>query len=422
MLQLLEAALLVLLLSYGTARGGQLWSSSSGDRSYSLDGSLKWTTLLSRASADTATYPERWSSASLWRGRLALSAQPRPWLRAEVAYEQRARTVTEGAGAAGGEAILVADIRAPYRLAQIESPLVEVGRTFSYRHELDRMVATLRAGRSEVKVGRQALGWGRGLYFSAIDLFAPFTPLEADREWRRGIDAVRVTSPVGDLVALEAVAATDESLETSALAARLQGYAGNTDVELIAGRRREDWVVGVAGSSPIGQAEVHLEAAVFLTPESHPDGSPLGRDDATAKVVVGGSRSFDIAGELLVLAEYHYSGFGVTDIGDAQSQLEDPDRRQRYRWGDTQLLGRHAGAVQMSVGMAWLTPISVAWVFSPRDGSGVIMPSVSWPASDNLTLAGTALIGHGTGTRDGSLRSEYGATPTSGLLQISFYY
>ena len=64
--------------------------------------------------------------------------------------------------------------------------------TREWRHEIDRAAlhASMRA-RPISPIGRQAIGWGRGVLFGAVDLFSPFTPLEADREWRRGVDAVR---------------------------------------------------------------------------------------------------------------------------------------------------------------------------------------------------------------------------------------
>ena len=78
----------------------ELWSDKSGERSVSLNTSLKWTNVLSHASGDTVYFPEEWSAASLWRFRAVLEARPATWLSAQVAYEQRARTTSEGAGAA----------------------------------------------------------------------------------------------------------------------------------------------------------------------------------------------------------------------------------------------------------------------------------------------------------------------------------
>ena len=400
----------------------ELWSDASGERSVSLNTSLKWTSVLSHASGDTVFFPEEWSAASLWRFRAVVDARPTTWLAAQVAYEQRARTVSEGAGAAGGAGVLPKELPAPYRVKQVDDPLVEVGTTFSYRHELDRAVASLSLSRAEVKVGRQAVGWGRGLVFGAVDIFAPFSPLESDREWRRGIDAVRLRAPVTDLISVDAVAAFGESMEESAFVGRVHGYIGNVDGELFAGSRCEDGFYGASLSFPVLDAELHGEAAVFVSPVALPAGGSFGSDDVAVKTVVGGSRTFDLAGGLMLVAEYHYSGFGFPDIEDASDYFDDPAFLERYVRGDSQVLGRHACAVQLSYGFAGVTPLSVTWLTSPVDGSGVIFPAVVWVFSDSVTLTASAYVSHGAPPEGTTIVSEYGGTPTSGLVQISFYY
>jgi hypothetical protein len=412
-----------LLVSVHTARAIDLWSSVGGDRYYSLDAALKWTSLLSHAPEDTALYPERWSAATLWRMRLAFGAQPTSWLNAKIAYEQRARTVSESSGAGGGSGVLLSGSRAPYRIWQLDEPLVEIGSTFSYRHELDRFFAAIVVGKSEITVGRQAVGWGRGVIFGAVDIFAPFSPLESDREWRRGIDALRANIPLTDLISLDAVAAVGESLETSSFVGRLHGYIGNVDGEIIFGKRYEDLFYAATASSPVYDAELHGEIALFNTPEACPDGGAFGKDDLVAKSVIGGSYSLDVGSELLVIAEYHFSGFGVSKIEEAETRLEDDAAfEERYLRGDTQILGRHACAVQASYGIAGVMPLSVSWIFSPVDGSGVLTTAVSWIFSDNITLVANVYFPYGAEPEDGQIQSEYGGTPVSALLQISFYY
>lgn len=416
------AALIVGGLFWATAsEAGQVWSSPAGDRYVSVDGSLKWSSLLARAGGDTVLYPERWSAAALWRGRISVTAQARPWLRAELAYEQRARNQSSGAGAAGGRGVLAGWQRAPYRLSQLDAALVEVGEGFAYRHELDRALVATQVGRADIAVGRQALGWGRGAAFRAIDLFAPFTPLEADREWRRGIDAIRVSVPLTSLISTDVAVAVGPELDESTAAIRLHGYAGQVDAEVVLARHREDWMGGIAASAPLGLAECHVEMALFATADDHPDGSMLGRDDLIPKLVVGGSYSFDLGAELLVLAEYHYSGFGLADVRDASADLE-------ARWaarlgrGESQTLGRHAAAMQMAYGLGWEAPLSLTWLVSPEDSSGVLIPTVSWAFSDDVTLSGTVYVGHGGNSDGGMARSEYGATPHSALIQASIYF
>jgi hypothetical protein len=406
----------------GRACAVELWSSESGDRSVSVDVSAKWTSLLTHAAGDTFYFPEEWSAASLWRLRISSDARPATWFSAQVAYEQRARTVSEGSGAAGGAGVLPSELPAPYRVEQLDDRLVEVGSTFSYRHELDRASVSASLGKVDLTAGRQAVGWGRGLLFGAVDIFAPFSPLESDREWRRGIDAVRLGVPLTDLISVDAVAAFGESPDESAYAGRIHGYVGDVDGELFAGSRCEDGFYGGSMSLPVLDAEIHAEAAAFLSPDPLPAGGSFGTDDVAVKAVVGGSRTFDFANGLMVVAEYHYSGFGVPDIADADHYFDDPAYLKRYARGDSQILGRHACALRLSYGFAGLTPLSATWVLSPVDGSGVVIPSVVWVFSDSVTLSANAYLAYGDRPSGSHIRSEYGGTPTGGLVQISFYY
>lgn len=130
----------------------------------------------------------------------------------------------------------------------------------------------------------------------------------------------------------------------------------------------------------------------------------------------------DVGGELLVIAEYHFSGFGIRKIEEAKTRLEDDAFQERYLRGDTQIPSRHAGAVQASYGIAVVMPLNVSWIFSPVDGSGVLTPAMSWIFSDNVTLVANAYFPYGAKPNDGRIQSEYGGTPISGLVQIRFYY
>lgn len=414
----MRLVLAILLAASQPVLAVDLWSSADGNRYWALDSALKWTSLLSHAPAAPLLYPERWSAASLWRGRLALGGQATERLHLRLAYEQRARSVSQGAGVGGGAGILVPESRAPYRLRPVDRALVTIGETFTYSHELDRALVVWRLGRSEFQLGRQAIGWGRGVFFGAVDIFAPFNPLESDREWRRGVDALRASVALGDLFSVEGVAALGASVDESAFVARLHGYVGEVDGELLLGRRRRDLFAGTAWSLPVKDAEVHGEWALFKTPE------PVATTgaDLLIKALVGASYAWDIQGGLLLMGEYHFSGFGVGDIAELSEHLLDADYRQRLLLGDAQILGRHAGAVQLVRGIGNAVPLTLGWVFAPTDGSGVLTGAVTWVFSDALTLAASAYWPYGEGPGPAALQSEYGGAAKSGLLQISFYY
>ena len=120
----------------------------------------------------------------------------------------------------------------------------------------------------------------------------------------------------------------------------------------------------------------------------------------------------------MLVGEYHFSGFGVGDI----AELAAAPYLARLIQGDAQILGRHAGAVQLSQGITGTVPRTLGWLFSPVDGSGVLTGVVTWVFSDALTLAASAYWPYGERPAGAILRSEYGGGAKSGLVQISFYY
>jgi hypothetical protein len=280
-----------------------------------------------------------------------------------VAYEQRVRWRSGSTGLAAA-AILPSSAAAPFRVVP---PLPSLSRSSNHlwEHEIDRLNVQMRLSRMDVTVGRQAIGWGRGVIFGAVDLFAPFSPLEADREWRRGVDAVHVDVKLTERSSIDGVAAVGRSWNESAVAARARGYAGSIDVEVMAGRRGRDLFGGATTSAAVGDAAIHGEVAMFATPSTAPG---TGRD-AVWKAVAGGSYRFPVGSGVLTYAEYHYSGFGASEPAQILSMLATPAFQDRYLRGDTQILSRHAiavtGSYEQSADLIW----SAQWVLNPADCS-----------------------------------------------------
>jgi hypothetical protein len=256
--------------------------------------------------------------------------------------------------------------------------------------------------------------------FGAVDLFSPFTPLEADREWRRGIDAVRADLRLADRVSLDTVAAFGHRLDESAFATRLRGYAGRVDLEIVGGWRARDLLAGLTSSAAVGGAEVHGELAAFRAPEPLPAGG-LGDGRHAIKAVAGGSYRVPVGTGLLVEAEYHYSGFGATRPEDIIRLLSDPAFFTRYVRGDMQILGRHAIAL---VALQEVSPeyaFAGQWLHNPADGSGVVVPSTTVTFSDRVSLVATVYLPYGRPPEGLTLRSEYGAAALSGFVQLRVY-
>ena len=404
------------------AVGLELWADEDSGRSVSLDASAKSSGLLSYGPDDPVLFPERTSGAALLRARLGFDIRLSERVRSEIAYEQRTRWTSKGAGAVGFGGMLPSLGDVPYRVAPLDWPVIDETDTFMWRHEIDRAFVGITRDWGQITVGRQAIGLGRALVFSAVDVFAPFSPAEIDREWRRGIDAIRIEYRTTDTSSVELLGAFGKSWDDSALLLRARGYIGRIDGEVIFGKRAEDIMLAGVLSAAVRDAEVHCELALFNTPEAQPDGGLFGSDHLVGKAVLGSSYTFDIGNGLTVIGEYHYSGFGLRDMADLMSRVRSPDFQDRLLRGDLQNLGQHALAVQTTY------PINESWTGSLLvlesliDGSGLISPSLNWDFSSSASLRMTGFVPWGPGPRGGRMASEYGATPASLLLQLTWYF
>jgi hypothetical protein len=389
------------------------------DHWFRLRTSFKGTLLLSHAPDAPLLFPERDTATSFWRIRFEPEARLGARFTLGAAYEQRIRVFSVASGAAG-LGLLPPDTPAPYRIRPLDWNISSSSGS-SWRHEIDRAYIAAHLENVELTLGRQAVGWGRGVLFGAVDLFSPFTPLEADREWRRGVDALRADFELTTRSSFDVVGAFGESLDESAFAARFRGYRGELDLELVGGYRARDVFVGITSSAAVSGAEIHGELALFRAPEALPAGG-LGSDDRVAlKVVFGGSYRIPVANGILFFAEYHYSGFGAPRASEILPLLSDPAFRERYLRGDTQILERHALAALATYETSPELTLNGQWIQSPVDGSGVVVPSATWTLSDRLSLLGSLYLPYGAAPEGLILKSTYGAAAISGLLQIRIY-
>lgn len=423
----LLAALLALGAALATApspaRARDLFESDDGEHRLTLRSSLKGSWLLSFP-ADDPMFVEEPGGAALFRLRFELGANLSEYVTAQIAYEHRALAASQSGIGFG---LLPAASAPPFRLSALDWAIVDDAPAFQHRHEIDRAFVSLHLPFLELTVGRQAIGLGRGVMFSAIDLFAPFAPAEIDREWRRGVDAVHAELRVPELSALSAdfiaVLGNVDSgeLESWSMLGRIRAMIGDVDGEILIGRRGEDEVVGGALSATIADAEVHGELALFGTSGAGVDGGFLGTRGVVAKGLIGASYVFDVWRGLRVVAEYHYSGFGIENVGESPAILLDPAFQQRFLRGDSQILGRHALALSLSAELFDDFSGATSWLQSPVDGSGMITTGFTWVQSDMVTLLLNVIVPYGAPPEGGVPRSEWGSSPITVFLQARLY-
>ena len=403
-----------------TDNEGAITGGDEDESAVQVTGSFKSSTLVSHNPADSLLFPDRWTGTQLLRFRLNLNLELADWANADLAYEHRAQYNTSEGGGLGGGALPSLGT-APYRLAQLDWQLAK-GDHYFYRHELDRASLTLQPAWGQIVIGRQAIGLGRGLLFSAVDMFSPFTPAEVDREWRRGVDAIRVETSFSNTSSGEIIGVMGRSWDDSALLGRVRGFVGNVDGELLLGKRAEDWFVGGVTSAALGDAEIHMELALFDTPERQPEGGLFGNDHLVAKAVFGSSYTFDIGNGLTILGEYHYNGFGVEDSSILNARLRESAFQERLSRGDFQTLGQHTLGLQSSYIINETFSVGALVLNDPTDGSGLLSPTLNWDITENSSIRFSAFVPWGAEPKHGRLRSAYGASPRSLFIQFSTYF
>jgi hypothetical protein len=388
-LQLRSILVILILAVSSTASARDLWTGDTGDSSLKFNTALVGMGLVSAPSPHPLP-GEGGATGSLF-GEMRFDAIFRinREIQLDVAYDNR---LTWSSGTSSGiSAALPSNAPGPYRIWQLGGVTVQTSKFVDY-NELDRASFVYQTGKTNLTIGRQAVGWGRGTIFSAVDIFAPFTPLEINREWRRGVDAARADIKISDTASVDMVTAWGPSWDQSALGIRLRGFWGPVDAELLFAKRATDYMYGVTSSAAIGDFEAHGEFAVFQTPGDVPSPGLFGDHSMVPKAVLGLSNNFDIGAGLKILLEYHYSGFGASDPKQLPARLATPAFSNRVQRGDTQILGRQALALQAAYTFneRWSATFEV--LQSLTDLSGVLLPSVSWDFTEKMSQIGRAHV------------------------------
>jgi hypothetical protein len=406
-----------------------VWESEDGSRSLSLDTSIKGTAISTVTPDIPSIYTEDDIFTSLWRLRFTLKFHAGDASRYELAYENRVRLASPDSNLIAGGGLLPANLDAPYRIDQLDEVVASSDdEAYTHRHEIDRLYAAYDISfgerQGQFTIGRQSIGMGRGVFFGAIDMFAPFSPTEVDREWRRGVDAAKLDVPLADTVSCDLTAVLGETSDDSALLGRVRGYSmdSGNDLGVVFGKRGEDSLIGLTTSFTVGEASMYIDVATFDIPEHGGDGQFFGMDGVTSKAVIGVSHKLGGGDGPTLMAEYHYSGFGVEDVSDLPMLPTDPFYQRLLR-GDMQILTQQAVAMQLTWELSDVWSGGFTVIANPLDGSGVLQPALTWNFADNVTIAISGSVTWGDEPL-GPLplpESEYGSGLSSLYLQISIY-
>ncbi len=282
----------------------------------------------------------------------------------------------------------------------------------SWRHRFDRLAVSFDAGDLEVTAGRQAISWATTLYLTPADPFSPFDPSDPFREYRGGVDALRVRfspDPFSELEAVVRPAKTPFGTTLTALA-RGQTSVGSWALGAWGGLLHDEAAGAVFATGAVGATAVRGEAEIGRDPGG----------GVVARGAMGVDRRFSVVDrDLYVVAELQVDGFGASSA----SQLAEVLASEPYGRGEMQVLGRTEAALQASYQIHPLVSLDLMGLADLSDGSVLLAPGASWLATGAATVRAGLFAGLGKGaTNPLRLGSEYGSVPGIGYLSLSWFF
>lgn len=308
----------------------------------------------------------------------------------------------------------LADARGPEFL-NLQTTLAD-GESATLSAAFDRLNLQGDLGGARMVVGRQSITWGVNYFWPSLDLFSPFAPQRIDRDYKPGVDAIRLILPVGAFSQIEAVGAVLGSSRSrdGALGVLTRFHLGRVDAGLMAGSFHRDRVAGAFFTSDIGGTGFRGEAA--WTESADPEDRLRDRRSFW-RGSVGADRM--LTPRVTLTLEALWNGYGMSDPAD-YIQLIEADRVLR---GEVNALGRYYGGASIGWQVHPLWTLNHAFLFNAGDPSALWIPSASWSTSNETEMLLGAQVGFGSGLeRETIPRSEYGAVPVSLFLSFKGYF
>jgi hypothetical protein len=352
---------------------------------------------------------------SLTSLRLTADGKPAKWLAYELHGVQDVLTAPAAIPGIG----FVEPETARYRLAPLSSTWLKSG-DVTARLWCDRAWLKYRLPGFDVTLGRQPVSFGKARFWNPLDVFLPFDPRQFDREYKLGVDALRVDVPLGSVSGLSLVATPGRvdpgnvyhrSWYGSAVLGRGYTNLGGWDLTAQAGKVYGGYQVGGGFAGTLGPVELRGEAAEFQAIHDPAEPTPVG-DHLLG--VFGVGRLFDSS--LNLQAEYLFNGAASDHLDVAV---------RRVAAGRALQMSRNVVAGLVAYDLMPVLNGSVATLVSLSDGSCAFLPGFRYSVSDESDLLAGALLGMGRRPRPGppvSLRSEFGSYPDFYYLMYRVYF
>ncbi len=343
-------------------------------------------------------------------GRLLLNGQ----LPGEVDFDFNGYVDLErgASGQSAGAFTTVSSFATPYRTRYLQWAFWQKD-SVSGIVGVDRLRVHRSFGTFDLDVGRFPVNHSVTFLFTPNDFFAPFSAATLNRQYKPGVDAIRMRFGLTDWSNLEVLGVLGSTTDgvpawtRSAAMLRLDATLANFQWALTGGKLAERFVVG--GSL---QGDV---AGVVLRAEGH-----AGFPDRDGNFVRDAE---PVHGRAAARVEYTFTWHNVS-VGAEYAFFSDGaastagylQRLARFFPDDLLYLGRHYAALNASIEIIPILNLAGFGMVNAQDGSGITSVSLQYNASNEVDILGGVLTGWGGSS------TEMGRSPVAIFVEarVSF--
>lgn len=331
--------------------------------------------------------------------------------------------IAQEGGARGGLLSLTPNLNRATEALPLRWQVIDEGGA-SALMRVDRLTLSYELDAVRLKVGRQALSFGQGRAFTPLDRVSPFSPASVDREYKPGVDALRLDGywGVAGEWTMVASARSGWGIYDAVLGARAQDSFEGWDIGLVGLWVGGDLVAGLSVASALGAFSGFGDLSWTWRAEHGPlaeadEARGVSADFIRGSLGVEGSWAMGGGGGLSL--ELAWLGDGVSQPSELVSARLDPRVISGERW----LLGRAYGALSLTQSLTPLLRAALTLIHNLEDRSALLGSSLSWSISDEASASLGSYFGVGEGVNPQlSPQSELGALRWLTFAMMSAYF
>jgi len=272
-----------------------------------------------------------------------------------------------------------------YRLSDFDKLLypneVEKNTNFGIYQNLDRFFLTVQTDFADIFIGRQPIAWGSARIINPTDILSPFTFNELDKEERRGVDAIRIRVPVGDMGELDLgyVAGDNGGVKNDAFFLRGKTEIGDYGVSLLLIKSFQNLLIGADITGAVGGAGFWIEGAYTFS-------SLFENSDNTINenyFRLSAGLEYKFSDKFYAFCEYHFNSLGE----NLPENYLINNRRNEFKEGAIYLFGKHYMSFAFGYNISPLLPLNGLIIYNINDKSFILSPTLEYNISQNIYIA-----------------------------------